>query len=225
MLRYQALIFDLDGTLANTLYDIADAANAALALRKHPLHSYAEYRTFIGHGLRNLCERSLPQNARTETEIDLCHQLLMNYYREHPVDKTVLYQGIEEVLRQVKEKGMKTAVLSNKADELTQKIIERLGIKTYFDHVLGSRAEFPRKPNPCSAMYLADRLGCLPENILYIGDSGVDMQTAKAAQMTSIGVCWGFRSREELQENGACHIIEKAEELFDLICKLTQNNY
>lgn len=207
--KIKAVIFDLDGTLIDSVCDIADAANAALRQHGHPLHTYDEYRTFIGKGLRNLCERSLPESFRTNEEIEACHAILMAHYLEHPVDKTQPYPGIREVLASLHGKGYPMAVLSNKADILTCKIIKELGLMPFFTVVSGLRDGFPRKPDPQGAFWVLEQLNkactdlnILPENILYCGDSAVDMQTAEAAGFTSCACTWGFRPRAELE---ACH--------------------
>lgn len=219
MSPYKAVIFDLDGTLADTIHDIAAAANASMAARQHPVHSLEEYRRMVGHGLRNLCWQALPEEARNETELDICHRITMQYYRAHPVDGTRLYPGMKEVLTQLHEEGLHLAVLSNKADELTRVIVERLGVAPLFTVVSGLRDGFPRKPDPAGARWVIDRLQehtgerILPAQVLYVGDSGVDMQTAANCGFVSLGVTWGFRSREELVENGAGQIADSAADI------------
>ncbi|MBQ9202482.1 MAG: HAD family hydrolase [Bacteroidales bacterium] len=219
MSPYKAVIFDLDGTLADTIHDIAAAANASMAARQHPIHSLEEYRRMVGHGLRNLCWQALPQEARDEDELDICHRLTMQYYRAHPVDGTRLYPGMKQVLVRLHEEGLHLAVLSNKADELTRVIIEKLEVEPLFTVVSGLRDGFPRKPDPAGAHWVMDRLQeqagerILPAEVLYVGDSGVDMQTAANCGFVSLGVTWGFRSREELIENGARHIADSAADI------------
>lgn len=214
---FKAIIFDLDGTLIDTIQDIADAMNAVLARHHFPTHSYAAYKTFVGNGLKNLTMRSLPETERSESMIDSCHQELMEQYGAHCIDKSVLYPGIKELLEKFRQMGdgkPKLAILSNKADVLTQVIIEQIGIRNYFEVVLGNRPELPRKPDPTAARIVADQLQCSPADILYVGDSGIDMQTAHAAGMTALGVTWGFRSREDLMENKAQAIVDDAADIF-----------
>lgn len=219
MSNFQAVIFDLDGTLINSVPDIANACNAALSARNHPLHNYEEYKQLIGKGLRNLCERALPINMQNEEEIEVCHEILMNYYLEHPCDETEVYEGIPQVLEKLHAAGLKLAVLSNKADVLTALIIEKLGLSKYFTIVSGLRKEFPRKPDPTSALWILSELSrdagqeIAPEKVLYIGDSGVDMQTANNSGFYALGVTWGFRSEEEIRENGAKSIIHERKEI------------
>ena len=216
MSNFQAVIFDLDGTLIDSVPDIANACNAAMAQRNHPLHNYEEYKQLIGKGLRNLCERALPIDMQNEAEIDACHAILMQYYLAHPCDETQVYEGIVEVLESLHQAGLKLAILSNKADELTTIIIEQLGLSKYFSLVSGLRKEFPRKPDPTSALWILSELSkeagheISPEQVLYIGDSGVDMQTANNSGFYALGVTWGFRSEAEIRENGAKQVVHQA---------------
>ncbi len=222
MSNFQSVIFDLDGTLIDSVPDIANACNAALAQRNHPLHNYEEYKQLIGKGLRNLCERALPSDQQNETEIEACHEILMNHYLAHPCDETKVYEGIAEVLEKLHTAGLKMAILSNKADVLTSLIIEKLGLSKHFTIVSGLRKEFPRKPNPESGLWILSELSkaagknIQPEEVLYIGDSGVDMQTANNCGFFALGVTWGFRSEEEIRENGASRIARRPEEIIDI---------
>ena len=228
----KALIFDLDGTLIDSLQDIADAMNRVLTARQLPRHTYAEYKEFIGRGLKNLVERCLPTDQQNEELKASCHEALIREYSEHFVVKTDFYPGIRELLEQISLKYadrrqssqadrnsrlFPMAILSNKADEITQLIAQDLGLTAYFDLVLGATPRFPRKPDTQSSLYLAEQLGCRPAEVLYIGDSGVDMQTAKNAGMTALGVSWGFRSRQELLDNGADYVVDTPAEILDLL--------
>lgn len=214
-----ALIFDLDGTLIDSVEDIGDAMNAVLSHHRLPTHSYEAYRRFVGRGLKNLAWQALPESHRAEPLLEQMHAELMKHYTSHPVVKTRLYPGILELLQWIRNNRIRAAILSNKADSLTQIITEQLGIRPYFDFVLGNRSEFPRKPDPTAARHLMNQLNCAAEQMLYIGDSGVDMQTAANCGIPSIGVTWGFRSVEELVEQHACFIAHSAEELQTIIAK------
>lgn len=219
MSNFQAVIFDLDGTLIDSVPDIANACNAAMAARQHPLHNYKEYKQLIGKGLRNLCERALPIEHQNEEEIEACHEILMNYYLAHPCDETRVYEGMVQALETLQAAGLKMAVLSNKADVLTRMIIDQLGLSKYFCVVSGLRKEFPRKPHPASAFWILSELSktaghdIKPEQVLYVGDSGVDMQTAKNCGFYALGVTWGFRSENEIRENGADSIAHERSEI------------
>lgn len=215
--KYKAIIFDLDGTLIDSLHDIADSMNRVLSAHGYPVHEYDAYRYFVGKGLKNLAENVLPEKERQTETIQSVFKDLMTEYGNNVVRKTVLYNGIPELLDELSKRGIKLAVLSNKAHELTTNISEKILNKWNFDVILGSRTDIPRKPDPTGAYICIKELGIKRENILYIGDSGVDMQTAINACLTSVGVTWGFRTKKELLENGAVHIIDKPSELIDLL--------
>lgn len=171
----------------------------------------------IGKGLKNLSENAIPEENRNDETIGKVFKDMIQVYGQNVVNKTVLYKGIPELLDLLKTKGYKIAILSNKAHELTTSIAKKILNKWQFDFIIGSKPEIPRKPDPSGALICSEELGIAPERILYLGDSGVDMQTACAAGMTAIGVTWGFRSREELIENGAISTIDSPEELLNLL--------
>lgn len=195
------IIFDLDGTLLNTLGDLRAAANTALRLRGLPPRSMEEIRRFVGNGVRNLMRRCLPAGSSDE-EIDAALADFKRYYADHLCDTTVPYDGIPELLSILRKRGMKVAVLSNKLDSASQELIRRY-FRGKVDVVFGEHEGVPRKPDPTSCRMVMEQLGVRPAEVLYVGDSGVDMQTARNAGLTAVGVTWGFRSREELIENGA----------------------
>jgi phosphoglycolate phosphatase len=213
MNNFQAVIFDLDGTLTDSLCDIADAMNRALARHGFPAHSYESYRYFVGAGLRNLVINSLPDGKKDEDTVNKCFNTLLNDYRENYLVKTKLYDGIADLLDVLSEKKIKMAVLSNKADEITQRITSVLLKPWKFEIIMGYMERFPRKPNPESALFIAEKLSVLPKNILYAGDTGIDMETAGRAGMFAVGITWGFRQRDELERCGAQKIIDKPLEL------------
>ncbi len=211
----RTIIFDLDGTLADSLADIADAMNNSLVHFGYPVHDYQAYKYFVGNGIKNLVYKSLPEDKKDEENVMKCLEVMMEGYRKSYAEKTTLYDGIPELLDLLSEKKIKMAILSNKADELTQKICAKLLNKWHFEIILGATEYFPRKPNPESALYIAKEMAVLPQDILYLGDTNVDMQTANAAGMFAVGVTWGFRKREELLENGAKAIIDQPSELLN----------
>lgn len=212
---FKACIFDLDGTLVDSLRDLADATNHALHMQGYPTHETAQYRYFVGNGIPKLIERTLPVQARTPDILAHTRELFDAYYDVHRLDHTAPYAGILPLLDRLREKGIPIAVVSNKADPFTKRIVSAL-FENRFQSVLGSRPNVPRKPNPATALETASILDIQPEHCLFIGDSGVDMQTAAAAGMTGIGVLWGFRDRKELLENGARKLIEQPAELLAL---------
>ena len=202
-MEFDAVIFDLDGTLADTLDDIAAAMNAVLGRRGLPVHEPAAYRLMIGLGLRNLVHEALPVARRDDETIAACLDEMTAQYRRHLLDHTRLYDGVAELVARLRDEELGLAVLSNKADDLTQRIVAALFAPGTFDVVLGARPELPRKPDPAAALRVAGRLGVAPTRIAYLGDSAVDMRTAVAAGMIAVGVTWGLRDRAELEAGGA----------------------
>lgn len=214
---YKAILFDLDGTLLNTLEDLGDAANRVLAARKFPTHTLNEYRYFIGDGTAMLITRALPQGKRNDDTIRACLMAFREDYGRNWKVKTKPYDGIPEMLDELRVRGLKTAVLSNKSHEFTKRCVADLLPNWTFHVVLGHRDAVPLKPAPSGALEVAERLNIPPAQFLYLGDSAVDMKTAIAAGMFPVGVLWGFRPEEELLENGARALIERPSEVLDLL--------
>jgi len=194
------VIFDLDGTLADSLEDIASAMNRTLAVHEFPLHPISAYRTFVGEGVRKLVERALPPG--TEALRDSFLAAYQADYAEHLLDATRLFPGIPELLDALGAAGVPVGVLSNKSDHPTRRLVDALCGRWTFRGVVGERPGVPRKPDPTSALALADLLGAPPESIAFVGDTGVDMLTARAASMRPVGVLWGFRPKDVL-DSGA----------------------
>jgi phosphoglycolate phosphatase len=213
---FDAVIFDLDGTIADTLEDIADAMNRVLRGRGFPVHGYEDYRLLIGRGMRNLVVQALPVERRTEAIIDDCLTWLLHDYARRCLVKTRLYDGIAELFAALRGDGVRLAVLSNKVDDLTRRIVAGLAEPRTFTVVMGARPSVPLKPDPAGALAVARRLGVAPEHIAYLGDSGTDMRTADAAGMQPVGVSWGFRPRSELLDAGAQVVIDHPLELLAL---------
>lgn len=210
-----AVIFDLDGTLLNTLGDLRAATNHALEVRGLPPHSMEEIRQFIGNGIRLLIRRAMPEGT-PEAEIDAALDDFKAYYAAHIHDRTVPYDGIPQLLTALRKRGIKVAVLSNKIDSASQQLID------YFfpektDVVFGEHVGVPRKPDPTSCRMVMQQLGVQPEQVLYVGDSGTDMQTAKNAGLYAVGVTWGFRSKEVLLENGADVLVHRPEQILQIL--------
>jgi phosphoglycolate phosphatase len=221
-MRFRCIIFDLDGTLADTLGDIAAAMNHALAARGLAALSLERYAQLVGRGLRNLAREALPPPARTEETVDAACRDALDYYREHPADHTKLYPGIAELIanlrnREGRRARITTAVLSNKPDSLTQTVIGKLFPPLTFDMVLGEGQDFPRKPDPASTWDIITELDASPRETLFVGDSEIDLATAQAAECAFLGAAWGFRGREALRAAGAERIIDRPGELLDLI--------
>ncbi len=217
MYVFKAVLFDLDGTLINSLHDIADSMNRVLEKKGYQTHDYDAYRYFVGRGLYNLVGRTLPESEKTEQNMRNLYQELLRDYEMNLLQTTVLYRGISDLLDGLVSKGIRLTILSNKADNFTKKIAAEL-LKTWpFEVVLGSGDNIPRKPDPTGALMICQDLQLQPSEFLYIGDTSTDMLTAVAAGMYPVGVTWGFRSKEELLENGAKTIIDSPSELLELL--------
>ncbi len=210
---YKAVIFDLDGTLIDSLADIACATNHALAECGYPQHPEQAYRHFVGNGIRRLIERSMPPEERTEERIARCHRLMADRYRQCCTERTRLYDGVAGMLDALTAAGLKMAVLSNKPGEFVAKIVSALLWPWPFEGLLGGDGRFPAKPDPQGALWLAGQMGVAPGEVVFVGDSNVDMRTAAAAGMYGVGACWGFRDRDELLAAGARRAIGHPGEL------------
>ena len=210
-------LFDLDGTLINSLADLAASANYALMERGYPVHTLDEYRYMVGNGVTLLCERALPPYARTPEQVRTLRQVFQTHYTEHGMDSTRPYPGINWMLQQLKARHVRMAVLTNKPDQSARMLVERMFGTGLFDAVIGQREGRPIKPDPTTAFEAIERMGIKPAECAYFGDSGVDMQTAEAAGARGVGVLWGFRTADELLENGALALIKSPEELLQLI--------
>ena len=209
----KGVIFDLDGTLANSIEDIADSMNQVLEENNFSTHDYTTYKTFVGRGVKTLVEKSLPMENRSTQEIEKNFERMMQVYDENCIVKTCLYPGIKDLLNALTERDIKISVFSNKANELTQKVVKVLLADWKMECVLGAGGDIPRKPDPKGAILISEKMGIDPSELMYIGDSGVDMATAQNSGMHAVGVLWGFRDKEELLENGAQTLLEKPMDL------------
>jgi phosphoglycolate phosphatase len=199
----KAVLFDLDGTLADTIDDLAGAVNRSLARRGLPEHEKELYKLMVGDGFRKLIARALPENLRGDEYIEATRAEAAADYAGRCLERTRAYPGIGELLSALAGRGIPFGVLSNKPDALTKKVVAGLFPFSAFALVRGEGPDFPRKPDPASALDACARLGAAPSGTLYLGDSGVDMKTAKAAGFFAMGALWGFRSEAELREAGA----------------------
>ena len=211
------VIFDLDGTLLNTIDDLATSVNHVLSLHGYPLHEVERYPDFVGNGIDKLLERAMPEYARTTENIALVKQDFVAYYNEHSTDLTRPYTGIEELLTALKERGVMLAVASNKYHEATLSIVAHYFPHIDFVAILGQRDNVPKKPHPMIVNEILAIAQVDTGSVLYVGDSDVDMHTASAAHVESVGVTWGVRSEENLRKAGACHVIHAPQELWHLI--------
>ncbi|MFO0950615.1 MAG: HAD family hydrolase [Isosphaeraceae bacterium] len=211
----RAILFDLDGTLLDTLDDIADAANAVLEAGGFPTHPTADFRRFIGEGVAVLFRRALPQGA-ADAEPELVARCVARFqveYGERWHVKSRPYDGIPELLDALTARGLTLGLLSNKPDDFTRRYGEHYLARWPFRVVLGAREGVPRKPDPTSALEVAARLGLPPAAIVYVGDSAVDVETAVRSGMIPVGVSWGFRPVEELRAAGARMILDRPHDL------------
>ena len=213
------VIFDLDGTLLNTIEDLGNAANYALSQNGYPTHSLASYPFFVGNGVRNLIRKALPDDMRTDSIIESLLRDFKEYYNEHNTDCTKPYDGIEELLRNLQDNGVKIAVASNKYQQATEKIIAHYFGDIDFVAVYGQREGVNVKPDPSVVFSILSDAKVPKSEVLYVGDSGVDMETARRACVDSVGVTWGFRSEKELNEYHADMIVNKASDIFDIVMK------
>lgn len=211
----KTILFDLDGTLLNTLTDLANCVNYALNANQLPQRTTAEIRVFLGNGIRNLIEKSVPQDTSTALT-DNVFQAFKAYYLEHSLDFTAPYEGIRELLAILKERGVKMGIISNKVDAAVQQL-NRQFFETYMDFAIGEREGVRRKPAPDSLLFAMEALNATAETTLYVGDSEVDYETAKAAHLRCALVTWGFRDESELRTLNADFYINKAEELLELV--------
>lgn len=207
------VIFDLDGTLLNTIADLAAATNYALTQFGYPTHSTDAYRFFVGNGINKLFERALPETARTPENVLRIRSKFVPYYNVHNADLSRPYPGIENLLNLLQQHHIQIAVASNKYQEATAKLIGQYFPTIRFTAVFGQRDNVPTKPDPQVVNEIIQLAGVCKEEVVYIGDSGVDMQTGLNAQVTTVGVCWGFRPKSELQEFHPDYLAEKPEEI------------
>ena len=213
-MKYDIVIFDLDGTLLNTIGDLAASVDYVMRSRNLPEHTDAEYRQMVGGGIKRLVERALPAElAANETYVDECVTQFRRYYVDNIDRHTVPYEGMCELLRDLQLKGVKLAVASNKFQHGTDRLVSKFFGDIDFVAVEGNREGAPLKPDPQIVTGILSRAGIAPEHAVMIGDSGIDIRTAQAAGIDSIGVAWGFRFAEELYEAGAKCVVSEVEEL------------
>lgn len=210
-------IFDLDGTLLNTIADLATATNQALEACGFPSHPISAYPMFVGNGINKLFERALPCEACTEENVLNIRAHFLPYYDEHNADLSTPYPGIPQLLEHLQAMGMQLAVASNKYQRATEKLIRHYFPTIRFGVIFGQREGVPIKPHPQVVEEILTLIPVNKEEVIYIGDSGVDMQTAHNAGVESIGVTWGFRPREELVQHSPTYIVDTAEELMGII--------
>ncbi len=209
------IIFDLDGTLLDTIADLATATNHALQQCGYPIHPTDAYRFFVGNGIDKLFERALPEGERTPDNIRRMRSYFLPYYTEHNADLSRPYPGIPELLAALVRQGVQVAVASNKYQAATEKLIRQFFPAVKFTAVYGQREGIPTKPDPQVVLDIIREAGVTAGTTAYVGDSSVDMQTGRNAGVTTIGVSWGFRPRAELEAYAPHYIADSVEELQD----------
>ena len=212
------MMFDLDGTLINSLADLAAAGNHILEMHGYPTHPTDAFRLFVGDGMLNLTRRMLPKELVLEEDAVIrLKEELQAYYYDHSLERTAPYPGIEALLRFCKMHGLRLGVFTNKPDAAAHRVVAALFGADVFDAVIGHREGRPHKPDPTAVLEELKAFGIRPADCLYVGDSGVDMQTARNAGCIPVGVLWGFRGYEELVQNGAKFLMESPEKLKNLV--------
>lgn len=214
-MKYKAVIFDMDGTILNTLEDLKNATNYSLRQFNMPERTLEEVRMFVGNGIRKLVERAVPSGTSAK-KIDEVLDVFLKYYEVHSADNTSSYPGIHELVEKLKAAGIKTAVSTNKADAPAQELGKEY-FNGIFDLIVGQRDGLRTKPAPDSVNEILKILNIQKKDAVYVGDSDVDVQTAANSGLDFIGVSWGFRGRKFLQEKGAKNIVDSADEILDLV--------
>ncbi len=207
----KAIIFDLDGTLINTLEDLCDSVNHVLLSHGMPKRNIDEIRSFVGNGIPKLIERSVPDGTSTDT-VSQCTKEMMAWYKDHANIKTAPYKGIREITEYLNSIDIKTAVVTNKAESAANALCDEI-FGDVFTCVIGDNGENPLKPAPDNVYRAMNAMGTDEHSTLYVGDSEVDMQTAANAHLDSVGVLWGFRDEDVLKRNGAKYIISTPDEI------------
>lgn len=213
---YKAVIFDLDGTLVNSLDDLAVATNYALEQYGFKSHPVEDYKYLVGDGMVKLIERAISNDNASPEIFKAVFDCFMNYYREHYLVHTNVYEGIIEAINELYNMGLKLAVVSNKADNMTNIIVKEF-FGDIFTRVTGKREGYPTKPDPTLTLKIIEEMGVLPEECIFVGDSGMDCANAVNSGCYPLGVLWGFRKREELLENGAKTIINTPNEIVPFV--------
>jgi len=211
--RFRAVIFDLDGTLLDSLRDIADSMNTVLQRLGYPVHPLEDYKRLVGDGVAALLENALPACSTRRHSLEEVGRMLGQEYVHNWNRHTRPYPGIPEMLDSLQARGVRLNILSNKLEEFTRLAAETFLGRWRFDKVIGFRPDLPRKPDPAGALLIAQGAGIPASDFLYLGDSDTDMQTAAAAGMFSVGALWGFRTEEELKAHGAKSLVRRPGEV------------
>ncbi len=216
----KAVIFDLDGTLVNSLDDLAVSTNYSLKLHGFNTYPVEDYKYLVGDGMAKLIERAISDDKVDKELFKSVFDDFMAYYREHFLVNTKAYDGINEVLSELKNMGIKLAVVSNKADDMAKRVVSAIFGDNTFEKVTGKREGLSTKPDPALTLLIIKEMGLTPQECVFVGDSGMDTLNAVNAGCYPLGVLWGFRSKKELMENGARALAEKPSEILKIIKEL-----
>lgn len=214
---YKAVIFDLDGTLLDTIEDLSDSMNAVLEIEGFPKHDVEKYKYFVGNGMSKLVELALPKDHREKAIIEKYTLQMREEYKKRWNNKTRPYKGIPELLNELSKMNISMAILSNKQDDFTKLIVAELLPNWKFKAVYGERKSIPRKPDPTAAIEISHSLGLMSKSIIFLGDSDTDMKTAENSGMYGVGALWGFRKKDELIASGAKSVIDSPLELLEFL--------
>lgn len=214
---YKLCIFDMDGTVVNSIGDIAAALNRALEKMGYPTHKEDRYYKMVGDGMAVLCRRAI--EGAPEEEVQKLIALYDADYKNNCCERSYIYEGMSDAIKRLKEEGVRCAILSNKPHLQLMEIAKVLFEDDMFDEILGHTPQFPPKPDPSSLIYLMNKMGYDSEDVVFVGDSNVDIRLGKAADVFTVGVTWGFRGEEELRAEGVDAIVNTAEELYNIIKK------
>lgn len=217
MNKYKIIVFDLDGTLVDSLQDLADSVNKGLAKAGLPIHPYYAYKQFVGNGRDMLIKRAMGDKSDDNNLYKIVYDTFDLEYKNHCNDNTCSYDGCSELLKELENQGIKTAVLSNKPDEFVEDILNKIYPNHKFDLAWGQKPDLPKKPDGTSLLKMIDLLGLIPADCLYVGDSDVDVYTAQNAGVDMLGVSWGFRGSKELKSVGAKVVVDNAMEILEYI--------
>ncbi len=219
----KAVLFDLDGTLVNTLGDLALSVNYVLEKHGYPTHPVDAYKIFAGNGNEVMMRRALPAEKRQDREYVLkLREEFYDYYKEHCADVSEVYDGIEELLKNLKAQGILVAIVTNKAQVMTDVLVPKLLDKNIFSAIIGQRDGVPTKPEPHMPFLAMSEMDVNPDECLFVGDSNADMETGLNCGNTPVGVLWGFRDREELENAGARYIVSSPSEILSIIKEINE---
>lgn len=214
---FKAAFFDLDGTLVNSLYDLAASTNHVIAKYGFNKREVDEFKYFVGDGIPKMLQRAIGEEIEAETFEKIKNEFLQ-YYAEHCADETCAYEGIVGLLMFLKSKGVKLAVVTNKAQEMAEKVInEVLGFVLKFDYILGMQPGIPAKPDPTGVLMAMDKLGVKPNECVFVGDTGMDVAAGVNAGAYAVGVLWGYREKDELEKSGAVAFAKEPKEIANIV--------